>query len=39
MIKAMKAITLMLILIVLISCKSSKQAGCDAYSKVEHSKK
>jgi hypothetical protein len=39
MIKAMKVITLMLILIVLISCKSSKQAGCDAYSKVENSKK
>ena len=35
----MKTITLMLILAVLISCKSSKQAGCDAYSKIEYSKK
>lgn len=35
----MKAITLILLLIMLISCKSSKHAGCDAYSKIEHSKK
>jgi hypothetical protein len=35
----MKILTVILLSILLIGCKSSKHAGCDAYGKVEPVKK